>query len=260
YCAVFSLEMPADQLARRMLCSVAKVSMTRASKGDLTNEEWARINKNRAILDKAQIYIDDTSAITPAEIISKCRKLKREKKLDLVMIDYLQLMALGKKVENRQQEISEITRSLKIAAKELKVPIILLSQLSRKVEERKDKQPLLSDLRESGAIEQDADIVMFIYKPSEAESAKAAEPGDIFKLIISKHRNGETGIINVRWRGEYVSFENYADSPKISSASAPVRLPPSAPKVDKFKALDNAVNRVEDSGDEGYGEDVVSLT
>lgn len=217
FCAVFSLEMPAEQLAKRMLCSVSKVSMSRASKGDLSAEEWGRINKNRPLLDRAEIFIDDTSAITPAEIISKCRRLKREKRLDLVMIDYLQLMGAGKKVENRQQEISDITRGLKIAAKELSVPIILLSQLSRKVEERKDKLPQMSDLRESGAIEQDADIILFIYKPGEAESAKANEPSDVHKLIIAKHRNGETGTLNLRWRGEYVSFEDFDEQPKLQT-------------------------------------------
>jgi len=216
YAAVFSLEMPSEQLARRMLCSHAKVSMARAASGNLQPVEWARLRQNKPILDAAQIYIDDTSAITPAEIVSKCRRLKREKKLDIVMIDYLQLMSSGKKPENRQQEISEITRAIKIAAKELNVPIIMLSQLSREVEKRKG-QPIMSDLRESGAIEQDADIILFIHKPSDADIA-AGKPEDVYKLIIAKHRNGELGSVDLKWRGEYVTFENYLDGTKLPNA------------------------------------------
>jgi len=208
FAAVFSLEMPGEQLARRMLCSFSKVSMSRAASGNLQPSEWARLRQHKPILDEAQIYIDDTSAITPAEIISKCRRLKREKRLDIVMIDYLQLMSSGKRqTENRQQEISEITRTMKIAAKELNVPIIMLSQLSRKVEERKDKQPMMSDLRESGAIEQDADIILFIQKPDDAAIAAGAKE-DAYKLIIAKHRNGELGTVPLKWKGEYVTFEN----------------------------------------------------
>lgn len=196
-CAVFSLEMPAEQLARRMLCSVAKVDMKKAANGTMDDSEWRRIRRYKMVLDEAEIYIDDTSMVTPSEIISKCRKLKREKGLDLVMIDYLQLMTSGKRTENRQQEVSEITRSLKIAAKELKVPILLLSQLSRKVEERSDKQPIMSDLRESGAIEQDADIIMFISRKQDTDEAE---------LNIAKFRNGEPGKVPLRWVGAYVSF------------------------------------------------------
>lgn len=247
YCAVFSLEMPAEQLARRMLCSVSKVSMTRASKGDLLEEEWAKININRIRLDEAEIFIDDTSAITPAEIISKCRRLKREKHLDIVLIDYLQLINSGKKVENRQQEISEITRNLKIAAKELDVPIILISQLSRKVEERSNKMPQMSDLRESGAIEQDADIILFIYKPSESEALKENLPLDIHKLIIAKHRNGETGEINLKWRGEYVSFEDYfEEKPGAKAINTSAQFNESL----EFAKLDGVPFRVSDTDDD----------
>jgi len=220
YAAVFSLEMPADQLARRMLCSHAKVSMARAASGHLQPAEWARLRQSKPVLDEAQIYIDDTSAITPAEIISKCRRMKREKKLDIIMIDYLQLMGSGKKVENRQQEISEITRTMKIAAKELNVPIIMLSQLSREVEKRKG-QPIMSDLRESGAIEQDADIILFIHKPSEAEIA-GGKPDDVYKLIIAKHRNGELGTVDLKWRGDYVTFENHFEGEHAEQAAKAV--------------------------------------
>ncbi|MCL2821759.1 MAG: replicative DNA helicase [Firmicutes bacterium] len=215
--AVFSLEMPKEQLAKRMLCSVSRVSMSRASKGKLEPAEWARMRQKMPVLDRAKIFIDDTSAITPAEIISKCRRLKRESKLDLVMIDYLQLMNAGKKTENRQQEISEITRALKIGAKDLEVPIILLSQLSREVEKRKDKQPMMSDLRESGAIEQDADIILFIQKPEPKEGETVNET--IYKLVIAKHRNGELGTVKLKWHGEFVTFEDFNEDPAQREAA-----------------------------------------
>ncbi|MBR2967691.1 MAG: replicative DNA helicase [Clostridia bacterium] len=206
--AVFSLEMPAVQLARRMLCSVAKVDMTKANSGNLLDAEWNRLMLAKTKLDKASIYVDDTSATTPVDIISKCRKLKREKGLDIVMIDYLQLMSPSKRVENRQQEISDITRNLKIAAKELNVPILLLSQLSRDVEKRKEKVPVMSDLRESGAIEQDADIIMFLYRQyADSDKNVTEEERDAVQLIVAKHRNGQTDTIDLRWRGSCVSFE-----------------------------------------------------
>ncbi|MBE5730890.1 MAG: replicative DNA helicase [Clostridiales bacterium] len=206
--AVFSLEMPAVQLARRMLCSVAKVDMTKANSGHLGDAEWQRMMLAKTKLDKANIFVDDTSATTPVDIISKCRKLKRERGLDIVMIDYLQLMSPSKRVENRQQEISDITRNLKIAAKELNVPILLLSQLSRDVEKRTNKTPVMSDLRESGAIEQDADIIMFLYREhTDADKNVTEEERDAVQLIVAKHRNGQTDTIDLRWRGSHVSFE-----------------------------------------------------
>ncbi len=206
--AVFSLEMPAVQLARRMLCSVAKVDMTKANSGNLSDAEWQRLMLAKTKLDKSSIFVDDTSATTPVDIISKCRKLKRERGLDIVMIDYLQLMSPSKRVENRQQEISDITRNLKIAAKELNVPILLLSQLSRDVEKRKEKVPVMSDLRESGAIEQDADIIMFLYRQyADSDKNVTEEERDAVQLIVAKHRNGQTDTIDLRWRGAYVSFE-----------------------------------------------------
>lgn len=221
-CAVFSLEMPAAQLAKRILCGTAKVDMTHANSGKLNQEEWKKLYNAKSLLDKSDIYIDDSSLTTPIEILSKCRRLKREKGLDLVMIDYLQLMSSGKRVESRQQEISEITRTMKIAAKELNVPILLLSQLSREVEKRADKKPQMSDLRESGAIEQDADIIMFIYREHDPHDQSIdAELRNKSELIIAKHRNGETGRIELRWRGEYVSFEDVDNSEYLEKSAPP---------------------------------------
>ena len=222
HAAVFSLEMPAMQLARRMLCSVAKVNMTDVNSGRISDSQWQRLTIAKGKLDRSHIYIDDTSNTSPMDIISKCRKLAKERALDIIMIDYLQLMNAGKRVENRQQEISEITRSLKIAAKELKVPILLLSQLSRKVEDRKDKKPEMSDLRESGAIEQDADIIMFLYRQySDADKDVSEDMRNKVQLIVAKHRNGETGTVDLRWRGSYVSFEDEETSAKAAQPSAP---------------------------------------
>ncbi|MCL2555876.1 MAG: replicative DNA helicase [Firmicutes bacterium] len=251
YAAVFSLEMPSEQLARRMLCSFSKVSMSRAASGNLQPSEWARLRQHKPILDEAQIYIDDTSAITPAEIISKCRRLKREKRLDIVMIDYLQLMSSGKRqTENRQQEISDITRTMKIAAKELNVPIIMLSQLSRKVEERKDKQPMMSDLRESGAIEQDADIIMFIQKPVDSDIAAGIKE-DAYKLIIAKHRNGELGMVPLKWKGEYVTFENDFEGNPAAQRSAEIKQQKQAQEQQKKPSPKKTMEEVlaEDDGE-----------
>lgn len=209
-CAVFSLEMSAVQLANRMLASVAKVDMAKALKGNLAPDEWTRIAAARKKLSQTQIFIDDSSLTTPVEILSKCRRLKRELGgLDLVMIDYLQLMSSGKQIESRQQEVAEITRTMKIAAKELEVPILLLSQMSRDVEKRNTKEPQMSDLRESGAIEQDADIIMFIYREyKNTDTSVDEETRNKVELIIAKHRNGSTGKVPLRWRGSYVSFED----------------------------------------------------
>ncbi|MCL2599109.1 MAG: replicative DNA helicase [Firmicutes bacterium] len=208
-CAVFSLEMPAMQLAKRMLCSVSGVDMQKANGGQMNEREWRDIQYARERLQKAKIYVDDNSLTTPVEILSKCRRLKREHGLDLVMIDYLQLMTSGKRVESRQQEISDITRTLKIAAKELDVPILLLSQMSREIEKRVDKRPQMSDLRESGAIEQDADIIVFIYRKHDAHDM-TVEEGERNKveLHIAKHRNGETGVVDVRWEGKTTTFRD----------------------------------------------------
>lgn len=215
-CAIFSLEMPKIQIAQRSMCSIGNVSMERALKGKLSVDEWASLIKASRKLSEAKIYIDDSSINDPNDILSKCRRIKREHGLDLVMIDYLQLMRADKNstFENKVLEVGEITRSLKIAAKELDVPIILLSQLSRAVEQRKgDHRPVLSDLRDSGSIEQDADIVMFIYKPDMYNDV-ITEESDVAELIIAKHRNGPLGTVKLRWNGETTSFLNYSDKVK----------------------------------------------
>jgi len=221
-CAVFSLEMPAMQLAKRMLCSVANVNMQTANTGKFDSSEWNDILLAKSKLDGAHIYIDDNSLTTPTEILSKCRRLKREQGLDLVMIDYLQLMSSGKRVENRQQEVSEITRMLKIAAKELDVPILLLSQMSREVEKRVDKRPQMSDLRESGAIEQDADIIIFIYRKYDINDMTVDEnTKSMVELHIAKHRNGETGIVELKWDGKTVSFKDLNTNKFLESLVSP---------------------------------------
>ena len=214
-CAVFSLEMSAVQLANRMLASVAKVDMGKALRGNLDPDEWRRISEARKRLSQSKIYIDDSSLTTPVEILSKCRRLKREiGGLDLVMVDYLQLMSSGKKVDSRQQEVADITRTMKIAAKELNVPILLLSQMSREVEKRNTKEPQMSDLRESGAIEQDADIIMFIYRPHKETDAVSDEEKSKVEIHIAKHRNGSTGKVPLRWKGSFVSFEDIDTNPE----------------------------------------------
>ena len=224
--AVFSLEMPRVQLAQRSLCSVAYVSMEKALKGELTVQEWKALWAANEKLSKANIYVDDSSLNTPVELLSKYRRLKAEHGLDLVMIDYLQLMnAGGKAKDNRQQEISEISRSLKIMARELNVPVIVLSQLSRAVESRTGKVPVLSDLRESGAIEQDADIVMFIHKPEvPADAPEELKQNPICEIMIAKHRNGALGNIKVKWIGNittFVNLERDANSQSLDELAPP---------------------------------------
>ncbi len=219
-CAIFSLEMSRDQLMQRAICSLAKVPMSRALNGSMDGEEWKRIWTAAKKLESSGLYIDDSSLTTPADILTKCRRLKAKDGLDIVMIDYVQLMSTagGRKGDNRQNEISDISRNLKIAAKELNVPIIALSQLSRGVESRQgDHRPMLSDLRDSGAIEQDADIVMFLYNPEKYNDVEQEdEPGTI-ELIIAKHRNGGTGTVKLRWIGEYTTFVN------LGEKTAPVK-------------------------------------
>ena len=213
-CAIFSLEMPKTQIAQRSMCSIGGVSMEKALKGQLSVDEWTALVKASRKLSEAKIYIDDSSINDPNDILSKCRRIKREHGLDLVMIDYLQLMRADKNsvFDNKVLEVGEITRSLKIAARELDVPIILLSQLSRAVEQRKgDHKPVLSDLRDSGSIEQDADIVMFIYKPDMYNDV-ITEESDVAELILAKHRNGPIGSVKLRWNGETTSFLNYNNS------------------------------------------------
>lgn len=205
--AIFSLEMSKDQLVNRMLCSEAMVDSNKMRTGKLEEDDWAKLASAIGPLSESDIYIDDTPGITVMEIRTKCRKLKLEKNIGLVVIDYLQLITgNSKKGGSREQEISEISRSLKILAKELNVPVIALSQLSRAVEQRPDHRPMLSDLRESGAIEQDADIVMFLYRDDVYN--KESEKKDIAEVIIAKQRGGSTGTVDLLWMGNYTKFVN----------------------------------------------------
>lgn len=204
--AVFSLEMSKEQLVNRILCSEAMVDSNRMKTGQLEDSDWQSVAKSLAPLTDAPIYIDDTPGISITEIRAKCRRLKLEKNLGLVVIDYLQLMQGRGKGDNRQQEISEISRSLKILAKEINVPVITLSQLSRAPETRTDHRPILSDLRESGAIEQDADIVMFLYRDD--YYYEDSEKKNIAEVIIAKHRSGSTGSVDLVWLGQYTKFAN----------------------------------------------------
>lgn len=239
-CAVFSLEMSKEQLAQRMLCSVANVDMSKALHGELNEADWTKLWKAHKKLSDCKIYVDDSSLNRPSDILSKCRKLKRERGLDLIMIDYLQLMTGDTKSDNRQTEISEISRKMKILAKEINVPVIILSQLSRGVEQRTGKLPVLSDLRESGAIEQDADMVMFIHRPDQENPAnddneRKDKPKDYkVQLIIAKHRNGELGTITLGWVGSRVSFVNLtkdANAKSIEDAYANLEAPPEIQEV-----------------------------
>jgi len=204
--AIFSLEMSKEQLVNRMLCCEAMVDSNKMRTGKLEDDDWQKVARALGPLSEAPIYIDDTPGISIMEIRAKCRRLKLEKNLGLVVIDYLQLMQGRGRSDNRQQEISEISRSLKILAKEINVPVITLSQLSRAPETRTDHRPMLSDLRESGAIEQDADIVMFLYRDDYYN--ENSEKKNIAEVIISKHRNGSTGTVELVWMGQYTKFAN----------------------------------------------------
>ena len=201
--AIFSLEMTKEQLVSRMLSSEASISSMSLRTGDMTSEEWVRLAMTAQNLAKAKIYIDDTSGMTVAQMKAKLRRIKD---LGLVVIDYLQLMSSGRRNDNRVVEISEITRNLKIMAKELDVPIITLSQLSRGPEARTDHRPILADLRESGSIEQDSDIVLFLYR--DAYYNRESEEQNVAECIVSKNRHGETGVVKLAWDGQYTRFGN----------------------------------------------------
>ena len=202
---VFQLEMGKEQLASRFLSSQALLESQKLKTGDLTMDDWDKIARGAGVLSSLDIYVDDNPAITVPEIKAKCRRLGDE--LGLIVIDYLQLMHVGgRHMDNRVQEVAEISRSLKIMAKELNVPVVCLSQLSRASEQRSDKRPMLSDLRESGAIEQDADIVMFIYRDDYYD--EESENKNIAEIIIAKNRHGATGTIELQWVGQYTTFSN----------------------------------------------------
>ncbi|MFV0314336.1 MAG: replicative DNA helicase [Anaerotignum sp.] len=205
--AVFSLEMSREQLVNRMLCSEAMLDAQKMRTGELNDSDWEDLIRTMGPLSQAPIFIDDTPGISPMDVRSKCRRLKAERGLGLIVIDYLQLMSGNGKNDSRQQEISEISRNLKAIAREMEAPVIALSQLSRACEQRSDHRPMLSDLRESGAIEQDADVVAFLYRDEyyfpETEKKNQAE------LIIAKQRNGPTGTVDLTWLGQYTKFGNF---------------------------------------------------
>ena len=204
---IFNLEMSKNQLVNRILCSEAMVDSNKIRTGKIEGDDWVKLATALGPLSEAPIYIDDTPGITVTEIRAKCRKLKLEKNIGLIVIDYLQLIqGTGKRNASREQEISEISRSLKILAKELDVPVIALSQLSRAAEQRADHRPMLSDLRESGAIEQDADIVMFLYRDDYYNPD--TEKKNIAEVIMAKHRAGSTGTVELLWLGNYTKFVN----------------------------------------------------
>jgi replicative DNA helicase len=204
---IFSLEMAKEQLVLRMLCSDARVDAHRLRTGNLQEKDWTRLAKAYADLSASKIFIDDSASLTPLEMRAKCRRLKAEHGLGLVVVDYLQLVSAPGRAENRQQEIAAVSRSLKGMAKELSVPVVALSQLSRAPEARTEKRPQLSDLRESGALEQDADVVMFIFR--EEEYKPTEENRGVAEIIIGKQRNGPTGMLKLAFIKEYTRFENF---------------------------------------------------
>lgn len=212
--AIFSLEMSKSQLVQRMLSSEANVELQKVRTGDLEDTDWIKLVQAASPLSQAPIFIDDTPGISVMEMRSKARRLKLEHGLGMVVIDYLQLMSGRGRPENRQQEISEISRSLKALARELDVPVVTLSQLSRAPEARTDHRPMLSDLRESGAIEQDADVVVFLYRDEYYNPD--TEKQNIAEVIIAKQRNGPTGTVELVWLGQFTKFANYAKSRQIS--------------------------------------------
>ncbi len=208
--AVFSLEMPGDSLAMRMMSSLGRIDQHRIRTGKLGDDEWPRLTSAVSILAEAKMFIDDTPALTPTEVRARARRLMREQgELGMIMIDYLQLMQAPSAAENRTNEISLISRSLKALAKELNVPVIALSQLNRSLEQRTNKRPIMSDLRESGAIEQDADLVIFIYR-DEVYNEESPDKG-MAEIIIGKQRNGPIGTCRLTFLGQYTKFENYID-------------------------------------------------
>ena len=213
---VFSLEMSKEQLVQRLLCSVSKVDASRLRTGHLGESDWPKLTHGAGLLSEAPIFIDDTPAISILELRAKARRLKAEHNLGLIVVDYLQLMT-GHNSESRQQEISDISRSLKALAKELSVPVIALSQLNRSLESRTDKRPMMADLRESGAIEQDADVIMFVFREAVyCEACKSKEKTcdkgheKDAEIIIGKQRNGPIGTVHLTFRGEFTRFENQA--------------------------------------------------
>ena len=204
--AIFSMEMSAEQLSFRMIGSMGRVNQSHLRSGQINDDDWSRINSTVSIMSDAPIFIDDTGSLSPVEVRARARRLKREHNLGLLVVDYLQLMQVSGTVENRATEISEISRSLKALAKELEIPVVAISQLNRKVEERGDKKPMLSDLRDSGAIEQDADLIVFLYREEHYEPETNLK--GIADVIVGKQRNGPVGDFKLTFLGEFTRFEN----------------------------------------------------
>ncbi len=222
--AYFSVEMGKEQVMVRLLASSAKIRLSDLRVGKIDDQAWPRLINTAAAMSETGLFIDDTAGISPFDIRAKCRRMKAKYGLDLVMIDYLQLMGLKQKSENRQQEVSEISKLLKSVAKELKVPVVALAQLNRGVEGRSDRRPMLSDLRESGSIEQDADVIMMIYREDYYDRDNPEIKG-LAEIIVAKQRNGPTDTVKLRWVPEYGIFENFIRGPE-----APMpELPPPTP-------------------------------
>ena len=205
--AVFSMEMPGEQLAMRLISSLGRIDQHHIRTGELTDEDWPRITSSISMLSETKLFIDDTPAMSPSEVRARARRIKREHGLGLIVIDYLQLMQVAGGSENRATEISEISRGLKALAKELGIPVIALSQLNRGLEQRPDKRPIMSDLRESGAIEQDADIILFVYR-DEVYNDESPDKGTA-EIIIGKQRNGPIGKVRLTFHGKYTRFDNF---------------------------------------------------
>jgi replicative DNA helicase len=206
--AIFSMEMSAQQLVRRMFSSLGQIDQNKLRTGNLDDLDWPKLTSAMNLLHKSHIFIDETPSLSPAELRARARRLKREHDIGLIVVDYLQLMAVPGTRENRATEIAEISRSLKAIAKELHLPVIALSQLNRALEQRPNKRPVMADLRESGSIEQDADLIVFIYR-DEVYNEDTPEKGKA-EIIIGKHRNGPTGTVVLTFQGHWLRFLNYA--------------------------------------------------
>ena len=204
--AIFSLEMSSEEIVNRLWFSEALVEMNKIRNGEMQQNDWTRLISSLSLVSQAEIYVDDTAAVSPMDMRAKCRRLMAERGLDLIIVDHIQLMQASRKTDSRQHEITEISRSLKMLAKDLNIPVIALSQLSRASDKREDKRPVLSDLRESGAIEQDADVVLMLYRDAyyNEESGNPAEA----EVIVAKNRSGSTGTVKLGWQGEFTKFSN----------------------------------------------------
>ncbi len=222
--AYFSVEMGKEQVMMRMLASEARISLSQLRSGNIDEYAWPKLINTAAKMSEAPIFIDDTSGISPFDIRAKARRMKARYGLDMIIVDYLQLMSMKQKVESREREVSEISKLLKGLARELKIPVIALAQLNRGVEGRSDRRPMLSDLRESGSIEQDADVIMMLFR-EDYYDRDTPEIKGLAEVIIGKQRNGPTGTVKLRWRPEYGLFENNVESP-----NSPTPSPPSAPQ------------------------------